>query len=94
MPHAKSGNFEKYLADATLFMDFFGTILVGWQWLKIANQAQKDLDAGNVNKSFLEGKIHTMEYFFKYEMSRTKGLAKTIMNDIELTLEFDLAYLD
>ena len=94
MPHAKSGNFEKYLADATLFMDFFGTILVGWQWLKIANQAQKDLDVGNVNKSLLEGKIHTMEYFFKYEMSRTKGLAKTIMNDIELTLDFDLAYLD
>lgn len=94
MPHAKSGNFEKYLADATLFMDFFGTILVGWQWLKIANQATSDLESGAINKSFLEGKIHTMEYFFKYEMSRTKGLAKTIMNDIELTLDFDLAYLD
>ncbi len=94
MPHAKSGNFEKYLADATLFMDLFGTIVIGWQWLKIANQATLDLNKGKVDQSFLEGKIHTMEYFYKYEMSRTKGLAKTIMNDIELTLDFDLSYLD
>ena len=94
IPYAQEGNFEKYLADATLFMDFFGTILVGWQWLKTSNQASKDLETKALDSSFLKGKIHTMAYFYKYEMSRTKGLAKTIMNDIELTLDFDLSYLD
>jgi len=96
MPIAKTGNFEKFLADATPFMDMFGTIVVGWQWLKMASAAQKAIDQGhhNQNPGFYEGKIHTMQFFFKYEMSRTKGLAKTIMNDAELTLSFDLNLLD
>jgi alkylation response protein AidB-like acyl-CoA dehydrogenase len=96
MPIAQSGNFEKFLADATPFMDLFGTIVVGWQWLKMATAAEKAISAGrNVqNPGFYEGKVHTMKFFYKYEMSRTKGLAKTIMNDIELTLDLDLALLD
>jgi len=96
MPIAQSGNFEKFLADATPFMDLFGTIVVGWQWLKMAHVAQKAIAEGrNQSKpGFYEGKVHTMKFFYKYEMSRTKGLAKTIMNDIELTLDIDLSLLD
>lgn len=96
IPIAKTGNFEKFLADATPFMDMFGTIIVGWQWLKMANAAQKALNGEGLidQKGFYEGKIHTMRYFYKYEMSRTKGIAKTIINDIELTLDLDLSLFD
>jgi len=96
LPIAKTGNFEKFLADATPFMDMFGTIVVGWQWLKMASSAQKALNEkdSTYQNSFYESKIHTMQFFFKYEMSRTKGLAKTIMNDAELTIDVDLAYFD
>ena len=95
-PFAKEGNFEKYLADATLFMEMMGTILVGWQWLKMATVAQKMIDSGDSNHSlkFLKGKVHTMQFFFKYEMSRVKGIAKTMQNTSELTLEIDLGMLD
>lgn len=91
LPLAKEGNFEKYLADATLFMDMFGTIIVGWQWLKMASTSATLLkdDAPPYSSTFLDGKIHTMKYFFKYEMSRTKGLAKTIQNVEELTLNIN-----
>lgn len=96
MPIAQSGNYEKYLADATLFMDMMGTIIVAWQWLKMATSAADQLqqNSGAYEESFLNGKIHTMKYFFKYELSRTKGLAKTIQNTEELTLSLDEQILD
>lgn len=93
-PIAQKGDFERYLSDATIFMDLFGTVIIGWQWLKIANTAQEVLTSDAQQKTIMEGKIHTMKFFYKYEMSRTKGLAKTLMNQLSLTLDFDLDYLD
>ncbi len=89
MPHAMSGNHERFLADATVFMDFFGTIVIGWQWLKTATVAKQTLttDNGNMPSAFYESKIHTMKFFYTYEMAKTKGLAKTVMNTEELTIQ-------
>jgi butyryl-CoA dehydrogenase len=91
MPHALKGNYERFLADATVFMDFLGTIVVGWQWLKTANAAQQILKENNGKQSetFYESKIHTMKFFFTYELIKTKGLAKTLMNTEELTISVD-----
>ncbi|MCF6278876.1 MAG: acyl-CoA dehydrogenase [Flavobacteriaceae bacterium] len=88
MPHALKGNYERFLADATVFMDFFGTIVIGWQWLKMATVAKQTLEnkSGNQLDIFYESKIHTMKFFYTYEMTRTRGLAKTIMNTEELTI--------
>jgi len=88
MPHALKGNYERFLADATVFMDFLGTIVVGWQWLKTASTAQEILEKNEGNKSnaFYESKIHTMKFFYTYELIKTKGLAKTLMNNEELTI--------
>ena len=88
MPHAMKGNYERFLADATVFMDFFGTIVIGWQWLKTATVAKQTLEDKNGNQPelFYESKIHTMKFFYTYEMTRTKGLAKTMMNTEELTI--------
>ena len=41
---------------------------------------------GNQTNEFYESKIHTMKFFYTYELIRTKGLAKTLMNDEELTI--------
>lgn len=94
MPLAQKGDYEQFLSDATIFMDFFGTILIGWQWLKTGVAAQNEIEGGNYPQSLLAGKIHTMKFFYKYEMSRTKGLAKTILSDLKLTLDFDPNYLN
>ncbi len=93
-PTAKQGDFQRYLSDATIFMDLFGTVIIGWQWLKIANKAREVMEADTDQKVTMEGKIHTMKFFYKYEMSRTKGLATTLMNQLALTLDFDQAYFD
>jgi len=96
MPHAQNGDFERYLADATVFMDLFGTVVMGWQWLKIGVSAQEALDKSNSTYStdFYESKLHTLQFFYKYEMSRCKGLSKTIMNELVLTVDMKLSYLD
>ena len=89
LPHAIGGNYERFLADATIFMDFFSTIVIGWQWLKIAVSSTEILENrdGNQLVSFYEGKIHTMKFFYTYEMVKTKSLAKILMNEEELTIK-------
>lgn len=96
MPHAQKGDFERFLADATAFMDFFGTIVIGWQWLKMATSATEAMadNSGTYSREFYEAKIHTMKFFYKYEMSRTKGLSKVVMDNLDLTVDMELAYLD
>lgn len=82
VPFAMQGNHEKYLADATIFMDLFSTVVIGWQWLKIGLAALKQPD-----ENFKAGKLHTLDYFYKYEMSKCKGLQKTICNSSDVTIQ-------
>lgn len=88
MSFAMKGDYERFLADATLFMEFFGTITVGWQWLNMATVAKKALVSGQLQQSetFYESKIHTMKFYYKYEMPKTLGLAKTLMDNAVLTI--------
>ncbi|WP_421765589.1 acyl-CoA dehydrogenase [Ekhidna sp.] len=81
MKYAMEGNHERYLADATIFMDLFSIIVIGWQWLKMG-VAVLDQD-----ESFKQSKLYTLDYFYKYEMSRFKGLQKTICHDSDVTLK-------
>jgi butyryl-CoA dehydrogenase len=85
---AKEGDFESYLADATIFMDLMSTVIIAWQWLKQAIVADEVLKSGNGNfeNVFYESKIHTMKFYFKYELTKTTGLAKTILNPEKLTI--------
>lgn len=88
MPYAMKGDLERYLADATLFMEMTGISVIAWQWLKQGIESQKLLIAGSdeFGADFLNGKLHTMKYFFHYEMPKTLGLAETILDDTMVTL--------
>jgi alkylation response protein AidB-like acyl-CoA dehydrogenase len=88
LPFAMKGNYERYLSDATIYMSFLGTIVMGWQWLKIAIVAQEALKNGGnkYSKDFYESQIHTMKFFFKYEMPKTNSYAETIKSNDELNV--------
>lgn len=88
MQFAMKGQHERFLADATLFMDFFGTIVLGWLWLRMGTVAKKALVTGNLTQTseFYESQIHTMKFFFKYEMAKTSGLVQSMMDPEILTL--------
>jgi alkylation response protein AidB-like acyl-CoA dehydrogenase len=87
-PFAVKGNYERYLSDATIYMSFLGTIVMGWQWLKIAVTAQQALSKGDTAypADFYESQIHTMKFFFKYEMPKTDSFAATIKSPDELNI--------
>ncbi len=86
---AMKGEIEEYIADATIYMDLFSQNILAWQWLKQANKAKQALVTKNVggeDLDFYESKIHTMKFFFKYELAKCTGLAKILMNPERLTL--------
>jgi butyryl-CoA dehydrogenase len=88
MPYAAQGDFENYLADATIFMEMASTVIIAEQWLKMALKAKEALnsDAKKFDKSFYESKIHTMKFYFKYELPKTKANLSTILNSDKLTI--------
>jgi len=85
---AMQGKFEYFLADATIFMDYMSTIVIAWQWLEMAAAAKQALVTGNTVKTqdFYEAQIHTMKFFFKYELPKTLGLRETLFSSERLTI--------
>ena len=86
---ALKGEIEEFLADATLYLDFFGIIAVAWQWLIQGIAAQKGLNSvgSDAEKSFYKGKLHTMKYFFHYELPKIHGLAARLLEADGLTVD-------
>jgi len=93
---AMQGDVERFLADATLYLEMFGIIAVAWQWLIQGVAAQKGLetDCSALDKQFYEGKLHTMRYFFHYEVPKTYGLAARLLESDGLTVEMSSAVFD
>ena len=91
MPHALKGDFEKYLADASIFMEFFSLIIVAWNWLEIATDSQEALFNGDKKYSeiFYNSKIETMKYFFDYELPKTVSHSEILMNPSSVTIKKD-----
>jgi butyryl-CoA dehydrogenase len=89
LPFADKGEHERLLANATLYMELFGLIIVAWQWLKIGARAKQALITGKMEHApaFYESKLHTMKFYFQYELPKTAGLAQTLMSEEALTLE-------
>jgi butyryl-CoA dehydrogenase len=87
---------EAFLADATLYLEFFGIITIAWQWLLQGIAAQKALisGAGKKDLNFYEGKMFTLRYFFAYELPKTLGLAERLMDDDRLTVDMQTDYFN
>lgn len=89
MQFARKGEFTRYLADATEFMDLFSTLVVGWLWLDMAGKAQHALESSDktYSEDFYRSKINTMKYFYRYEMPSIRAKAEVLCSDTPPTLE-------
>ena len=85
---------EFFLADATLYLEFFGIVSVAWQWLVQATAVMKALrnSPGGAEANFYHGKFFTFRYFFEYELPKIQGLAERLMNSDGLTVEMNPDY--
>ena len=85
---------DVYLSDATLFLEFYSLIVISWQWLIQGIAAQKAL-SGNCSKKdthFYNGKLFTMNYFFRYELPKAYSLAARLMDNDNLTVNMKIEY--
>ncbi len=89
MPYAQKGDYERYLADANLFMEFMSIVVISWLWLDMATKAKQSLLKGDTkySEAFYESKIHTMKFYFKYELPKTNALAESLMDSEVLTVK-------
>lgn len=84
---------EVFLADATLYLEFFGIVSIAWQWLRQGLAVQKALQDGpkKADMNFYRGKMVSLKYFYSYELPKILGLQKRLMNADGLTVEMDAA---
>ncbi|MFC7048362.1 acyl-CoA dehydrogenase [Emcibacter nanhaiensis] len=69
------------LANATLYLDFMGRVIIAWMWLRQARAAKLALNEepeGN-QADYYQGKLQAARYFMGRELTRTKEQANILM---------------
>ncbi|HVY19834.1 MAG TPA: acyl-CoA dehydrogenase [Bauldia sp.] len=64
-------NQAQRLANATIYLDAFGHVVIGWLWLRQAIVAANVLAAGAASepdRAFYDGKLAACRYFARYEL--------------------------
>lgn len=86
---AKEQGPRAYLADATLFLDYFALHVLGWLWLKQGVAAVNGLKAadGDAETIFYRSKLQTARYFFNYELPKVSGLKRILLGTEQVTLK-------
>ncbi|MFN4144248.1 MAG: acyl-CoA dehydrogenase [Runella sp.] len=84
-----SKDVEAFLADATLYLEFFGIVVIAWQWLKQATQAQIALQQSLplTEENFYRGKLAAANYFFEYELPKTISLGQRLQSPMHVTIQ-------
>jgi butyryl-CoA dehydrogenase len=65
----QGGKLRLGLANASLYLDMMGHLVVAWLWLRQAQLAQQALpQAAGAERDFYAGKLQACRYFFNYEL--------------------------
>ena len=85
---AQSEGPEAYLSDATLYLELFGILVIGWQWIKqgIKVEELKQTGSKSYSPEFLLSKQYALEYFFEYEVPKTDALITRLKSQNRVTL--------
>jgi butyryl-CoA dehydrogenase len=75
---AARGEVALATANATIYLDAFGTVVVAWRWLARAAAASARIAAGRANEraaehDFYAGKVAACRHFFRHDLARTAG---------------------
>ena len=67
------------LANATLYLDAFGHLVIAWMWLMQADAALAGLgSSAGSDKNFYDGKLASFRYFFRYELPKLHHQLKLV----------------
>ena len=68
-----AGDMEKTLANAAVYLEAFGHVVIAWIWIE---QALVAVRAGNRHEDFYRGKLQACQYFIQWELPK----ARTMLN--------------
>jgi len=84
---------ELFLADATLYLELAGLVVVAWQWLRQATVAQLALPAAHADdQNFYHGKLMAAQYFYEYELVKVPSLARRLQSANAVTVDMQEAW--
>ncbi|MCW5624132.1 MAG: acyl-CoA dehydrogenase [Burkholderiales bacterium] len=80
------GHSELALANAHVFLEMTGHVVVAWLWLKQAQLAVRALpNAAPDDRDFYQGKLQTCGYFFRWELPKTDHWHR-LLDDMDRTV--------
>ncbi|WP_447748159.1 acyl-CoA dehydrogenase [Pseudomonas nicosulfuronedens] len=77
------------LSNASAYLDFFGRVLVGWLWLRMAMVASRALRNGaqGDDAHFYQGKLQAARYFMDWELASLSGTARLLLDGNSVSLD-------
>ncbi|MVA96410.1 acyl-CoA dehydrogenase [Nitratireductor sp. CAU 1489] len=72
LAHAVGKNPRLGLANATIYLDMLGHVVIAWMWLRQAVAAVGKRANGDGDPDFLDGKLAACRYFFAHELPATR----------------------
>ena len=79
------GDLNVTLANATVFLEAFGHVVVAWLWLEQALVAQAATPASEPDRDFYAGKRQAARYFYRWELPRV-GPMLDLLDSIDTTV--------
>jgi butyryl-CoA dehydrogenase len=79
------------LANATVYLDMFGHVVLAWVWLQQAQVATAALAQNPPDRSFYDGKRAACRFFFRYELPKTEAQARLLATVDDTALALDEA---
>ena len=86
---AQSEDPKVFLADATIFLDYFSLHVIGWLWLREALVAAGAVAGakGDEEAKFYHSKVATARFFFTYIFPKVSAHKRTLLSTERVTLE-------
>jgi hypothetical protein len=76
---ALQGKVDLFLANAHLYLEMLGHIVVAWLWLQQAQKAAAALGGATASdQDFYQGKLAACRYFYRYELPKALRQAELL----------------
>ena len=82
------GDSNRTLANATVYLEAFGHIVIAWMWLEQGLAAGRNMK-GDADDDFYHGKFAACRYFFAYELPKVGPMLDLLasLDDTTLTMQ-------
>ena len=95
LEQAVSKQAKAWIADATLYLEMFGTVAIAWQWLLQGPAIISGLKKSNKKEfNFFQGKLFALMFFFKYELNNIYSIERRLLNEDDLLISLKKEYLN